>query len=124
MEKEVGDWMNFMIFSTTLCGNYNYWVNNPSISEIINVNTNPMCINLRKSYPDVEDKVIQSITLGFLYNAYNTISQYNKSENHSDDLDNSDNNLDDSNNNLDDSNNNLDDSNNNLDDCDDNLSID
>jgi len=76
MEKQVGDWMNFMIFSTTLCGNYDRWVNNPYISEIINVNTNPMCINLKQSYPDVEDKVIQSMTLGFLYNVYHTISQH------------------------------------------------
>lgn len=70
------DWMNFMIFSTTLSGNHNDWKDNPNISEIINVKTNPMCINLKNDYPDVEDKVIQSITLGFLCNMYYTISQY------------------------------------------------
>jgi hypothetical protein len=65
-----------MIFSTTLCGNYDNWKNNPNISEIINVKTNPMCVNLKNTYPDVEDKVIQSITLGFLCNMCYTISQY------------------------------------------------
>lgn len=74
------DWMNFMVFSTTLCGNYDQWKDNPNISEIINVNTNPMCVNLKNSFPDAEDKVIQSITLGFLYNVYYTISQYNEPE--------------------------------------------
>lgn len=72
----IRDWMNFMVFSTTLSGNYDNWKNNPNISEIINVKTNPMCMNLKNDYPDVEDKVIQSITLGFLCNMYYTISQY------------------------------------------------
>lgn len=72
----VKDWMNFMIFSTTLSGNYDGWKNNPNVSEIINVKTNPMCVNLKNDYPDIEDKVIQSITLGFLCNMYYTISQY------------------------------------------------
>lgn len=72
----VRDWMNFMVFSTSLSGNYNNWKDNQNISEIINVKTNPMCINLKNDYPDIEDNVIQSITLGFLCNMYYTISQY------------------------------------------------
>ena len=72
----IKDWMNFMIFSTTLCGNYENWKNNPNISEIIKIDTNPMCVNLKNDYPEIEDKVIQSITLGFLLNVSYSIQQY------------------------------------------------
>lgn len=75
--REIKDWMNFIVFSTTLCGNYENWKDNSNISEIININTNPMCANLKKNYPDVEDKVIQSIVLGFLCNINYTSLQFN-----------------------------------------------
>lgn len=72
----VRDWMNFLIFSTTLSGNYDNWKNNSNISEIINVKTNPMCVNIKNNYPDIENKVIQSIVLGFFCNVCYTISQH------------------------------------------------
>lgn len=78
----IKDWMNFIIFSTTLCGNYENWKNNPNISEIINISKNPMCVNLKNNYPDVENKVIQSITLGFFLNMNHTILQYEDSKNY------------------------------------------
>jgi len=81
----IKDWMNFMVFSASLCGNYENWKNNPNISEIINVKTNPMCVNLKNNYPNVDDKVIQSITLGFFFNMHHVLT-HSKLENENDDI--------------------------------------
>lgn len=81
-------WMNFTVFSTSLCGCYDSWKNDQSISEIINVDTNPMCINLKKMYPGVEDKVVQSIVLGFMFNLKYTVNCEFGNENSNNDINN------------------------------------
>ena len=80
MSNETTDWMRLVIFSTSLRGCYDNWKDSENISEIINMTKNPMCVNLKNTYPDIDDSVIQSIVLGFLFNMSLTISQYNDND--------------------------------------------
>ena len=62
--------LNFTVLSTTLCGKYDEWKTNQKVMDVLNMNTNSLCIYIKIEYPKTEDKVIQSMALSFLINLY------------------------------------------------------
>lgn len=54
-----------MIIATNLCSKYDKWKNDLNVINIVNMETNSICIELKKIYGNLEDKTIQSIALAF-----------------------------------------------------------
>jgi hypothetical protein len=67
---EKDGYLRLLIMSTTLMGTYNEWINNPHVSEVLDVNTNATCLELKKVFPSIDNKVSQSIALGILMYFY------------------------------------------------------
>lgn len=57
--------MTLMVIATSLCNRYNEWCTDSKIMDVVNVQTNTICIGLKQMYPLIEDKVAQSIALAF-----------------------------------------------------------
>ncbi len=57
--------MMLMIIATSLCNKYDEWKNDINIMSIVDLNSNSICVGLKKIYPTIEDKITQSIALAF-----------------------------------------------------------
>lgn len=62
--------MRMLMISTTLRGTYDEWICKPQFADVLNVNTNSACIELKRLYPAIDDKVAQSIALAILVYTY------------------------------------------------------
>ncbi len=57
--------MMLIVIATNLCNRYDEWKNDTNIMNIVNLDTNSICIGLKKIYPFIDTKVVQSIALAF-----------------------------------------------------------
>lgn len=64
------EYLRLLMMSTTLRGTYDDWINNPQFSEVLNVETNSTCIEMKRLFPTIDDKVAQSIALATLMYMY------------------------------------------------------
>lgn len=62
--------ISMLVTATTLCSKYDDWSINEKIMNVLNVNTNNLCIELKQKYPNADDKVVQSIVLALLLHFY------------------------------------------------------
>jgi hypothetical protein len=64
------EFMRLLMISTTLRGSYDEWIRKPNFVDVLNVNTNATCIELKRLYPDIDEKASQSIALAVLVYTY------------------------------------------------------
>ena len=65
INKETTYGMSILVIATTLCNNYDKWKNNNKLINIVDIDTNSICIELKRLYPGIENKVTQCIALSF-----------------------------------------------------------
>lgn len=75
MENMNEDYLSLLVVSTTLCAKYDQWKEQ---ANILDMHTNETCKFFKTKYPDADDKVIKSITMGFLLYMYSTIVKISK----------------------------------------------
>lgn len=71
--------MTIMYLSTSLCEKYDDWKNDENFTNVANLETNSICIKLKKLYPMMTDRVCQSIALA--YSLYFYLLVINESNN-------------------------------------------
>ena len=69
-DSEECDQLKLMIIATTLSKKYDEWSKYPNTLDVLNVNTNAICICLKEKYPSIEDSVAQSISLAYILYLY------------------------------------------------------
>lgn len=57
--------LDVLVLTATLRGKYDEWIKLPNMEEILNTDTNIICINLKKNYPQLDEQTMQSIALAF-----------------------------------------------------------
>lgn len=74
-DTQEGDQLKLMIIAATLSKKYDEWSKYPNTLDVLNVNTNEICICLKEKYPEIEDSVAQSISLAYILYLYTLILQ-------------------------------------------------
>lgn len=69
--------MDIMMTACALCLRYDEWSNDESILPIINMETNSFCKSLKFNYSEMEDKIIQSISLAYSLSLYTICNNEN-----------------------------------------------
>jgi len=69
-DTQENDQLTLMIMATTLSKKYDEWSQNSDVMDVLNVNTNNICIYLKDKYPYIEDSIAQSVSLAFLLYLY------------------------------------------------------
>ena len=65
MQMHTNSGMTLMVIATSLCNKYDEWKNNEKLMNLVDINTNSICMGLKDMYPEIDNKVIQSIGLAF-----------------------------------------------------------
>jgi hypothetical protein len=66
--------MTIMFLATTLCEKYEEWKDDSNLNKIIKLDENSICIELKKMYPMISDKVRKSMSLAFSLYIYLLLS--------------------------------------------------
>jgi hypothetical protein len=57
--------MTLMFIAANLCDKYDEWKNDSNLMNIVDLNTNTICIGLKQMYPLISDKIRQCMALAF-----------------------------------------------------------
>lgn len=57
--------MTLMFIAANLCDKYDEWKNDSNLMNIVDLNTNSICIGLKQMYPSISDKIRQCMALAF-----------------------------------------------------------
>ena len=64
------EFIRLLMISATLRGSYDEWICKPNFTDVLNVNTNATCLELKRLYPSIDKKTSQSIALAVLVYIY------------------------------------------------------
>lgn len=66
--------IELIILTNVLTNSYDTWSKNKDIIDILNIDTNTICRYFKQLNPDIDNKIIQSITFGLLIYFLNNFS--------------------------------------------------
>lgn len=69
---------DMVVISTSLYQNYDKWIDVENIKNILNTNTNSLCLRIKSAYPDLPEKNIQTIALSYLIYTMYYVYSYKK----------------------------------------------
>lgn len=67
------DRLTIVVMATTLQSKYDEWSKDEKIMDVLDVEKNSLCIQLKNLYPHSEKNVIQSIALSFFLYLYTLV---------------------------------------------------
>ena len=73
--SQQNDSMLLTIIATTLSRKYDVWSKDDNVMNVLDTNTNSICIYLKNTYPYIEDSTAQSISFAFLVYLYMLVSK-------------------------------------------------
>lgn len=54
-----------IVIATSLTNRYDEWSSDDNIMGIVDINKNSICVGLKEMYPELDNKIVQSIALAF-----------------------------------------------------------